>query len=140
MAGSRVWRPYNLGIPVGAIIAIELDESNARATYLGQELCVAGATLSTYTKPRTTRLRTVTATLDGSLGKIRRKFYVSDITLWATIAGDANAKLQAAVSSDPGDASGGPAGTWSVVFANPETYTRRPHVIDSGLVDGTPNN
>ena len=137
MAGSRVWRPYTATIPTGAGYSIEIDESNARATYNGQVLVPSTGALTGFLKPGSLRLRTVTGVQVDSGGKIRRKFVVADPVLWQTIASDANAVLSAPYSADVTDASGGTSTQWQVVYANAEKYTRRPHIRDTGLIDGT---
>jgi hypothetical protein len=137
MAGSLVWRPYEATIPGNASFSVQVDESNARATYNGNELMPVGAL--GILKPGATKMRHIRAYPQGN-PKAVRKFYVSAINLWQLIASDPAATLTAPYGADPTDATGGQSVTWVVQGAVNEKNTRRARVLDSGLVDGTPAN
>lgn len=137
MAGSKVWRPYVATVPDEQEFSILIDESNARATYLGQEL-VPAAPLSPILKPGALRLRTITAELDAQ-PLIRRKFAVANQDLWIIIGTDPDPIIQAAVSQNVDD-SAPLVSQWRVVFLNYERYTRRAKARDTYLRDGTPAN
>jgi len=138
MAGSRSYRNYNSTQYAGVTFTAEVDESNARATYNGQELMPTSTGLG-IPLPRLMRMRSVLAVLSGNQFA-RRKFYVAEGNLWATIASDGSAVIVAPYGPDPTDATGGTSQNWMVTYAKPEILTKRPHVKDTGLVDGTPLN
>jgi hypothetical protein len=138
MAGSITWRAYSASVPAIAIFSVQVDESNARATYNGSQLMPV-STLPPTQKPKSLTMRSVRASLAGN-PRITRRFWVAEAGLWATIAGDPAATILAPYAPDANDANGGQVLTWQVSSAPEEKYTRRPRVIDSGLVDGTPDN
>jgi hypothetical protein len=136
MAGSRTWRSYNASVPAGAIYSVNVDESNARATYNGGVLMPAGA-IGPYQKPRTLTMRYVLAQLLNN-PLARRRFYVADIALWQSIASDSAALILAPYGADASDATGGSPISWLVTSASSERSSRRARATDTGLVDGTP--
>lgn len=137
MAGSIVWRAIDGSVPLEAY-SIQVDESNGRASYNGNELLPVRVPLPQRQKAKTTRCRFVRAYLETN-PRIVRKFYVATPALWAAIAADSQAQLIAAVYPVADDTSGGATAIWIVTSAKPETYTRRARLVDSGLVDGTPD-
>jgi hypothetical protein len=135
MAGSITWRIYTANVPVNFQFAIQIDESNAEATYNGQQLMPPSNFSGPVQAPRSLRCRTISARLVGN-DRITRQFKVGTSELWNLIAGDAAATILAPLNQDPNDASGGAQLTWRVINAMPERYTRRARVLDSGLLDG----
>lgn len=135
MSGSLVWRAYDSTIPSNATFSLQVDESNARATYNGVTLMPVGG-LTGFTRPVGLKPRTISC-VSANNPNLRRSFYVTAINLWQLIASDPNATIVASGSSDPSDVTGGQSITWTVVNAIAERNTRRPRGGDTGLIDGT---
>lgn len=133
MTGSLVWKPYESTVPAGGLFVVNVDESNAEATYNGSPLMAAGA-LAGVQRPGTLRMRKVSVELVTN-PRIRRNFCVSSPLLWAQIAADPAATIQAAVGANADDSTP-TAVSWAVVGAVAERYTRRPRALDTGLIDG----
>jgi hypothetical protein len=135
MSGSLVYRAYIPTIPAGQAFSLQIDESNARAEYNGQQLCPIGG-LTGIMRPVSLKPRRVTC-VSTTGNNLRRSFVVADLNVWQLIASDPLARITAPAAADNTDGSGGAPITWEVINAIAEKNTRRPRGGDSGLIDGS---